>query len=66
MTADLKESAYQLGHGGNGIVLIHGFCGSARQMRRAARERYEQYYTASAMTEQVTRVYERMLAGQPF
>ena len=36
------------------------------QMRRAARERYEQYYTASAMTEQVTRIYERMLAGQPF
>ena len=32
------------------------------QMRRAARERYEACYTAAAMTERVTRVYERMLS----
>ena len=31
------------------------------QMRRAARERYEQNYTAAAMTEEVTRVYEKMI-----
>lgn len=26
-------AAYQLGHGGQGILLIHGFCGSPAQMR---------------------------------
>ena len=31
------------------------------KMRRAARERYESAYTAAAMTESVTRVYERMV-----
>ena len=45
MTADLKESAYQLGHGGNGIVLIHGFCGSARQMRFLAEGLHAAGYT---------------------
>ncbi len=47
MTADLKESAYQLGHGGKGIVLIHGFCGSARQMRFLAEGLHQAGYTVS-------------------
>ena len=47
MAADLKESAYQLGHGGNGIVLIHGFCGSARQMRFLAEGLHQAGYTVS-------------------
>ena len=45
MTLDLKESAYQLGHGGNGILLIHGFCGSARQMRFLAEGLHAAGYT---------------------
>ena len=45
MTPDRKESTYQLGHGGNGIVLIHGFCGSARQMRFLAEGLHAAGYT---------------------
>lgn len=48
MTPDLKESAYQLGHGGNGILLIHGFCGSARQMRFLAEGLNAAGYTVRA------------------
>ena len=47
MTPDLKESAYQLGHGGNGILLIHGFCGSTRQMRFLADGLHAAGYTVS-------------------
>ena len=48
MTPDLKESAYQLGHGGNGVLLIHGFCGSARQMRFLAEGLNAAGYTVRA------------------
>ncbi len=47
MAANLKESAYQLGHGGTGILLIHGFCGSARQMRFLAEGLHNAGYTVS-------------------
>lgn len=48
MTPDLKESSYQLGHGGNGILLLHGFCGSARQMRFLAEGLHAAGYTVRA------------------
>lgn len=47
MEAVLRESAYQLGHGGNGVLLIHGFCGSARQMRFLAEGLHQAGYTVS-------------------
>lgn len=45
----------------NAIARIARDGGLELQMRRAARERYEQCYTAAAMTEEVTRVYEKVL-----
>lgn len=48
MTQNLNGiSAYQLGHGGTGILLIHGFCGSSRQMRFLAEGLHEAGYTVS-------------------
>ena len=46
MISDMHSaSAYQLGHGGHGILLIHGFCGSARQMRFLAEGLHAAGYT---------------------
>lgn len=46
MTSDMQgAAAYQLGHGGRGILLIHGFCGSARQMRFLAEGLHAAGYT---------------------
>jgi len=48
MPANLRESAYQLGSGGNGVLLIHGFCGSARQMHFLADGLHAAGYTVCA------------------
>lgn len=46
MNSEMQGSAaYQLGHGGRGILLIHGFCGSARQMRFLAEGLHSAGYT---------------------
>ena len=47
MPAILKESAYRLDGGENGVLLIHGFCGSARQMRYLADGLHAAGYTVS-------------------
>lgn len=38
---------FQLGHGGNGILLLHGFCGSSLQLRYLAQGIHENGYTVS-------------------
>jgi glycosyltransferase involved in cell wall biosynthesis len=43
------------------IGRIASDCVLESKMRRAARDRYERFYTAAAMTESVTRVYEKLL-----
>lgn len=40
-----QSAAFQLGHGGRGILLIHGFCGSASQMRFLAEGLHAAGYT---------------------
>ncbi len=40
-----SAAAFQLGHGGQGILLIHGFCGSAAQMRYLAEGLHKCGYT---------------------
>ena len=46
MISDLHAaSAFQLGTGGRGILLLHGFCGSAAQMRYLAGELHQRGYT---------------------
>lgn len=42
-----SAAAFQLGHGGKGILLLHGFCGSAAQMRYLAEGLHAQGYTVS-------------------
>lgn len=49
MIADTHSAAgFQLGHGGKGILLLHGFCGSAAQMRYLAEGLHRLGYTVSA------------------
>ena len=48
MIADTHPaSGFQLGHGGKGILLLHGFCGSAAQMRYLAEGLHKCGYTVS-------------------
>ncbi len=48
MISDTQTAAaFQLGHGGQGILLIHGFCGSAAQMRYLAEGLHKRGYTVS-------------------
>jgi len=45
MNPGKQSAAFQLGHGGRGILLIHGFCGSASQMRFLAEGLHAAGYT---------------------
>lgn len=47
MIAGQIPSSFQLGHGGHGILLMHGFCGSSCQMRFLAQGLHENGYTVS-------------------
>ncbi len=40
-----SAAAFELGHGGKGILLLHGFCGSAAQMRYLAEGLHARGYT---------------------
>jgi len=49
MISDIRSaSSFQMGEGGQGILLLHGFCGSAAQMRYLAQGLHAQGYTVSA------------------
>ncbi len=45
MSTESRTAAYQLGHGGNGVLLIHGFLGSAAQMRYLAEGLHQAGFT---------------------
>ena len=45
MSIQSRTQAFQLGHGGHGVLLIHGFCGSAAQMRFLAEGLHKSGFT---------------------
>lgn len=45
MIPETAPASFQLGHGGRGVLLLHGFCGSSVQMRFLAGGLHEAGYT---------------------